>query len=492
MKREDKRKKGGNRFKNENEKRNNNTKSDLEESKETENIENEKEVKKTIDKASVKENKYEEKQKDKNLDFSKDKYSDKLEEPNDINTIDSKLKDKISKNKVKVEDYDGEEIETNLDKLEKLSAENNKLQKRNKIIKILFRFIIVIIILSVLVIGVLAGFFYSKFGKIKRNDIDVNNIGISENARKNLSDYKMIALFGLDTEPDQYDLGDSRSDTIMCIILNNKTNEVKIVSVYRDTYVEVDEENGTKLDKINHAYWKGGAQNALKSLNKALDLNVEDYVSANFKVVMDVVDYVGGVDVNIKSDEIENLNKFINETYIFVKGSSAERPKSPDITHSGTQKLDGLQAMAYSRIRYTTGKDYRRTERQRTIINAVLKKVKGMNLTELNGLANKILPEIESSLSATELLEYLPKLSQITITESIGWPYKTRSWGDAPYGVPCSLQTNVERLHKEVLGEENYEPSDTVKNMSKEITDKTGLNENSSGDEYTDNYILKK
>ncbi len=150
--------------------------------------------------------------------------------------------------------------------------------------------------------------------------------------------------------------------------INEKTNEVKLISVYRDTYVYVTE-NGTKrLDKITHAYSYGGAQNTLKSLNEALDLNITEFVTVNFDAVIAAVDSLGGVYIDLDSSEIKYINDYIDAT------SQSSGIKSSHITSTGRQKLDGVQAVAYSRIRYTAGGDYKRTERMRTVVEAMLSK----------------------------------------------------------------------------------------------------------------------
>ena len=256
---------------------------------------------------------------------------------------------------------------------------------------------------------------------------------------------------------------------MMIASINQETNEIKLISVYRDTYVYV-MENGTKrLDKITHAYSYGGAQNTLKSLNEAMDLNITEFVTVNFDAVIAAVDSLGGVYIDIDKSEIKYVNDYIDAT------SESSGVKSSHITHSGRQKLDGVQAVSYTRVRYTTGGDYKRTERMRTVVEAMLSKAKTLNVGQLNSFADTILPKIRTNISTSEIWGLIPKLASFKVTESIGWPYDTKGITlDRWYGVPVTLQSNVERLHKEAFEQEDYEASDTVKEMSAAIVKKTG------------------
>ena len=229
-------------------------------------------------------------------------------------------------------------------------------------------------------------------------------------------------------------------------------------------------ENGTKrLDKITHAYSYGGAQNTLKSLNEALDLNITEFVTVNFDAVIAAVDSLGGVYIDLDSSEIKYINDYIDAT------SQSSGIKSSHITSTGRQRLDGVQAVAYSRIRYTAGGDYKRTERMRTVVEAMLSKAKTLGVGQLNSFADTILPRIRTNISSSEIWGLVPKLASFKVTESIGWPYETQGITlDRWYGVPVTLQSNVERLHKEAFEQEDYEASDTVKEMSAAIVKKTG------------------
>ena len=349
--------------------------------------------------------------------------------------------------------------------------EENNMRKKKKMNKGLKIFLIILLVLVIFILGLgVAGYTFvnGKIGKMQKENIDTTAVGINEETKQELKGYRNIALLGIDSRADDYGLG-NRSDCMIIASINQETNAVKLISVYRDTYVYVTE-NGTKrLDKITHAYSYGGAQNTLKSLNEAMDLNITEFVTVNFDAVIAAVDSLGGVYIDIDESEIKYVNDYIDAT------SESSRVKSSHITHSGRQKLDGVQAVSYTRVRYTAGGDYKRTERMRTVVEAMLSKAKTLNVGQLNSFADTILPKIRTNISSSEIWGLIPKLASFKVTESIGWPYDTKGITlDRWYGVPVTLQSNVERLHKEAFEQEDYEASDTVKEMSAAIVKKTG------------------
>lgn len=353
----------------------------------------------------------------------------------------------------------------------KLERAEYKIKKKNKGLKIFLRVLIVII---VIILGIaIAGysFVHSKLSKMKTEYIDKTAIGISEEAKDSLKGYRNIALLGIDSRADDYGTG-NRSDCIIIASINEKTKEVKLLSVYRDTYVYVTENGNKKLDKITHAYSYGGAQNTLKSLNEALDLNITEYVTVNFDAVIAAVNALNGVEIDITSEELKYINDYIDAT------SQSSGVKSSHLSKAGRQTVDGVQAVAYSRIRYTAGGDYKRTERMRTVVTAMAKKAKTLNIGQLNKLADEILPRVSKNIENNDIIALIPSALSFDITESLGWPYNvkgitTTAW----YGVPVTLESNVIRLHKELFGQEDYKVSETVKEMNDAIIKKTGYTE---------------
>lgn len=336
--------------------------------------------------------------------------------------------------------------------------------------------IILLILIVLIALAGIGGYAYirNKLGKLQYEEIsiDATELGISDESQEKTSPmqkFRNIALLGVDSQTDDYDTG-YRTDCIIVASINEESGEVQLFSIYRDTYVQMEENGKIKLDKINHAYY-GGAQNTLKTINTNLDLNITEYVLADFSAVKDLVDEVGGVEINITSEELKYINDYIKNV------NKVTHSKSKNITKAGTQTLDGVQAVAYCRIRYTTGWDYKRTERMRTVLEKVVQKAKNMSVSELNRLADTMLPKIKTNIKANEILGLIPTALKFNITNSFGWPYSTTGVHISGqfYGPPATLETNVIKLHKEVFGQEDYVVNDTVKAISDEIETKTGV-----------------
>lgn len=327
--------------------------------------------------------------------------------------------------------------------------------------------IILIAFIIFIVTAILSGYFYlnSKLSKMQQVNIDENNLSVDSQVEENLTGYRNIALFGVDSRDDDLGPG-NRSDCIIIASINNDTKEISLVSVYRDSYVNIE---GYGLDKITHAYSYGGPELALKTLNKNLDLNIKEFVTVNFGAVADAVDAIGGVEINVEENEISYLNGYARSTAKDI-GTTVE-----EITEPGLQNLNGIQAVGYSRIRYTNGGDYKRTERMRTVIEAMFEKLKDKSVSELNDFADKILPEVYTNLEPNEVISLSPTILTYKVSESLGWPYEVRGiTTDRWYGVPVTLEENVKQLHREIFGEEEYYPSEYVKEISNEIINKTG------------------
>lgn len=340
---------------------------------------------------------------------------------------------------------------------------SKKTSTKKKIMKIILGILITFLIIIVAAGGTAFWYVNDKIGKMNKVDINEEQISVSDN--ENLTGYRNIAIFGVDSRQDDYGKG-NRSDCIIIASINNKTHDVKLISVYRDTYVQIE---GYGLDKITHAYSYGEAPLAIKTLNENLDLNIKEFVTVNFDSVSDAVDALGGIKMQITSAEVKYINGYIDET------SKVTGKKSKHITSAGTYTLDGVQAVAYSRIRYTSGGDYKRTERMRDVITAMIAKLKTKSVTQINKIADEILPKVYTNLSMTDLLSMVPVVTSFNVAESIGWPYETKGITlDRWYGVPVTLASNVEQLHKEAFKDENYELPSKIKTISNKIVSKTG------------------
>ncbi len=357
--------------------------------------------------------------------------------------------------RMKTADYDEEDIPKSL--------RNGKNKKKKKKKHIFLKIVLVLFIIIVILAGILVGFMYSKLTKFNYDDIDENLIEVTEGVET--TGYKNIVLYGVDARNNSYE-GAIRSDTIMIVSINQDTKKVKIASVYRDSYLKI----GKSFDKITHAYANGGPTLSLSALNTNLDLDLKEFVTVNFGVVVDVIDAVGGIDMEITSEEVKYINNYIKEI------NNVTGKKSSRITKAGTHHLDGAQALAYSRIRYTNGGDYKRTERQRTVLDLVFKKVKKMNLMKLNNLVDTILPEVSTNISTNEIISLLTQVASYDIEETTGWPYDVKGYqpADVWYGAPVNLAEQVKKLHEFLFDEEGYEVSSTVQNISNALIKKTG------------------
>ena len=340
--------------------------------------------------------------------------------------------------------------------------------KKRKGVKIFGILVLILIIILVAILGGTYWFIQDKLSKLQRIDLKEEELNITSEVEAALGGYRNIAIFGIDSREDSYEKG-NRSDCIIIASLNNKTKEVKLVSVYRDTYVQIE---GHGLDKITHAYSYGSAPLAISTLNTNLDLNIKEFVTVNFDAVAQAVDKLGGVTIEIEStEELKYLNNYIDET-AKVTGKSNEK-----VPAMGKQTLNGVQAVAYSRIRYTEGGDYKRTERMRTVIEAMAESLKTKNISEINSFIDFILPKVYTNITAADVFSLLPSVTSFKITDSIGWPYETKGITmDRWYGVPITLESNVVELHRQVFQKTDYQVSSNVKSISEAIIQKTGYN----------------
>lgn len=308
-----------------------------------------------------------------------------------------------------------------------------------------FLFLIIIIIVCVATVAVLLKI---KLNKINYEKIAKEDIEINEGVEENLTGYTNIALLGLDALDETFE--NSRSDCIMLISINNDTKEVKVVSVYRDTFLNIE---GHGLDKVTHAHAYGKVPLALSTINTNLDLNITKYVTIDFDSVINIVDAINGVEIEL---------------------TDAEATQVAGIDGAGTYNLTGKQALQYGRIRVIDN-DYARTERMRTVVIKVFEKAKELSYTEIYSMIDKLLPEITTNIKQTEILAYAAKMVDYNVTNNFGWPYNVKGYSEkAWYAAPLTLEQNVKQLHEELFENEEYEVSETVKEISENIVNKTG------------------
>lgn len=350
-------------------------------------------------------------------------------------------------------------------------ARQNAAIRRRK--RKLIVFIIEIVILLMLAAAI---FVYHKLDLIDNTKLDRSKVAtneLDEEQQQVYEGFTTIALFGLDNRS-KGKLSNGNSDVIMIMNINNDTKEVSMTSVYRDTYLNTaSAEEEPSFRKANSAYANGGAEQAITMLNRNLDLDIDNYVSFDFSAVANAIDILGGVEIEITSNlELKYLNEYIDHTNKILN------KKSKSVSSTGVHKLDGVQAVAYSRIRYTKGNDYKRAQRQRYVFSEMVKKAKKANLKQLNSLINEIFPQIQTDLERNEIINMVAVMIKYDMGDSSGFPIDKHSCDLGSKGsivAPCDLESNVVKLHKAMYGEEDYKPSSTVKEYSSKIINDTGF-----------------
>lgn len=343
----------------------------------------------------------------------------------------------------------------------KISKKEQAKKQRRRIIIFVVE-IIVLIIAVFFLYGVMSG---TKSGKVdlKESDIIINDT-VKEAQETTMKGYRNIALFGVDSTTGAL-TKNTRSDTIMIASINQDTGECKLVSVYRDTYLNLSNDS---YNKCNSAYAKGGPEQAISMLNMNLDLNITDFVTVGFAGLTDTIDALGGVYIDVDDAEINHLNN-----YQLCIAEDLKRSYTP-VTSTGYQLLDGLQATGYCRIRYTAGDDFKRAERQREVLSAVADQAKKASLPQLTETANAVFSEVYTSLDLSEIVEMLGNVNTYYISETAGFPTEDmRATGTigskGSCVIPTNLEENVKWLHEFLFDDSEYEPSATVKKCSEQI-----------------------
>ncbi len=279
--------------------------------------------------------------------------------------------------------------------------------------------------------------------------------------------YQDFVIYGVDSREGSL-TKDTHSDTIILCSMNKKTKEIRLVSVYRDTYL--DNTNG-EYRKAAECYFFGGPARSINMLNKNLDLSLSDYITVDFNAVVRAVDLIGGVDVDVTEEELPYINGYQTEN------AEVTGAQITPVTSAGYQHLNGIQALAYCRIRYTAGSDYKRTERQRAVLTQIFQNAKQQGPVKLAQIVDAMIPSISTSFSATELLSLASAITDCSLTETGGFPFDLQavniSAGDCV--VPVNLAQNVAQLHTFLYAETGYTPSETVQQVSAQISAATGI-----------------
>lgn len=292
-------------------------------------------------------------------------------------------------------------------------------------------------ICTVIIACIGGGYFYvtNLLNKIEKVEINENELSMNPELKEKYGDIKNIALFGVDS----VDGVTGRSDSIMILTLDSTNKKIKLTSVMRDSYVNIP---GRGMDKINHAYAFGGPELAIKTLNENFNLDIKDFMSVNFSTLPTIIDKLGGVTIDIKDEEIQFLNSYSSSL-----GSAAK------VTAPGPQVLSGDLALAYSRIRYTAGGDYERTQRQRTVIDALFNTVKETSVSKYPGLISEFLPLVQTNMSANDLISLSTDFASLmsSTMEQERFPRDGYSAGqtiDGIYYLTFDIETAIDQMHK--------------------------------------------
>ena len=338
-------------------------------------------------------------------------------------------------------------------------------------------FVLEIIVLLLFIGGLYVyGQISSRLDKIEQPELKKEKIVVNQEAPK-MTGYKTYVLFGIDTRGEGSQYSAQNSDTMIIVSVNNDTKEVRMVSVYRDTLLNVGDDTYTKA---NAAYALGGPEQAITMLNTNLDLDISDYATADFSALVEVIDDLGGLDIPLSYAEIEHMNNYCVETSKLTGKdyTPLEKPEpKPEDQEAivGTYHLNGVQATSYCRIRYTASLDMERTERQRRVIQMIVDKAKKAGLSTIFDIMDQVFPMVKTSVSKTEILKMIPAMIGYSIDETTGFPndYKFAQVKGSVI-VPTTLESNVLKMHQFLYGDTSYTPTQDVLNRSAQITNIAG------------------
>ncbi len=352
-----------------------------------------------------------------------------------------------------------------------------RIKKRKKILL----FVLEILILAVLLVVL---YFTNILNKIDFQNMTDTEAGINDDMSSEtafaMEGYTNIALFGLDNRGSgDYDTGNS--DAILIASINNETKEIRLASVYRDTYLSIGD---GKFYKCNSAYEKGGATQAVQMLNSNLDLDIKDYVSVDWGALVEVIDDLGGIDIEVTDAEVDKINEYTVEIVMMTGKETTE------LKESGLVHLDGTQATSYARIRKLAGDDYMRTARQRIVLQAMMEKAQKADLGTLTKICNDVVDDISTTLTLKQMLLLAKDVTSYKLVETTGFPFEltTENLESGNSIVPVELDNNVKELHQWLFNDENYVTSQTVQNISNTIVKKTGVTEENARVVNTSNY----
>lgn len=377
--------------------------------------------------------------------------------------------------------------------------------------------VVVLVVEFILIVGLLGVLYVvDKLSNIKRTplneDLIVINPDIDDDTTEKLKGYTNILLLGTDSRDNSTDgldkVGENHTDAMLVASINNDSGEVRIISVYRDCLLEMNDIKtdkdfkNTVIDKATEAAFKYGIESTITMINRNLDMDIKDYVMVNWAALIDIVDSVGGVDIEITQMEQRWTNRYLVDTSKATGVSYEEldvyddddtklsdeelRMDSDKMNTRRMAHMDGIQATAFARVRYGDGKaDYGRTERQRKVIEQIVAKAKKFDIGRLNSILTAVTKNLSTSFDINEILNIATSITKYKLTMvDGGFPFtrndQIRSkdgWKFADPVIPVTLESNVVKFHEKLFDSTDYTPSTTVKNISEKIIRLTGVYE---------------
>lgn len=330
--------------------------------------------------------------------------------------------------------------------------------------------IVLFVVFLILTIGYVSANKSYKYNQMDIRPIKNSDLVVNEGVKEQTKGYTTIALYGVDSRDSNLNTG-TNSDAIILLSINKDTKEVKMVSVYRDTLLQIQSYSQT-THKVNYAYQLGGALMSINTLNANLDLAISDYITVDFNAMADIINALGGVEVTVTEDEVNNLNKNLAEQ-IGISGKYSE-----GVHEAGTKVLSGQQAVAYSRIRSTGKGDITRTMRQRTVLLGLVNKMINADSKMISNLIDVSFSCISTSLTKDEVTSLAKDIADYKITGNIGFPFSYTPMsldGKGSVIVAADLNANVTALHEYLYGTSGYTPSTTASSISTEVSSETGV-----------------
>ena len=330
--------------------------------------------------------------------------------------------------------------------------------------------IVLFVVFLILTIGYVSANKSYKYNQMDIRPIKNSDLVVNEGVKEQTKGYTTIALYGVDSRDSNLNTG-TNSDAIILLSINKDTKEVKMVSVYRDTLLQIQSDSQT-THKVNYAYQLGGALMSINTLNANLDLAISDYITVDFNAMADIINTLGGVEVTVTEDEVNNLNKNLAEQ-IGISGKYSE-----GVHEAGTKVLNGQQAVAYSRIRSTGKGDITRTMRQRTVLLGLVNKMINADSKMISNLIDVSFSCISTSLTKDEVTSLAKDIADYKITGKIGFPFSYTPMsldGKGSVIVAADLNANVTALHEYLYGTSGYTPSTTASSISTEVSSETGV-----------------